>query len=48
MMLFRVHFEGSEPIDVSAETPAQARKEAAARRPEAVIRKIKIVREDAV
>jgi hypothetical protein len=44
-MLFRVHFDGSEPIDVSAETPAQARKEAQTRRPGTAIRKIKIVRE---
>lgn len=46
-MLFRIHFDGSESIDVSAETPAQARKEAAARRPGAVIRKIKILKEAA-
>lgn len=44
-MVFRVHLIGSDPIDVPAETPAQARKEAQTRRPGAVIRKIKIVRE---
>lgn len=47
MTLFRVHFEGSEPVDVTAETPAQARKSATAARPGAIIRKIKIVREAA-
>lgn len=43
-MLFRVHMEGAEPLDVTAETPAQARQEAIARRPGAIVRKIKIVR----
>lgn len=44
MATFRVHLEGSDPIDVTAETPELARKEDAAKRPGAVVRKIKIVR----
>lgn len=45
MATFRVHFETGRPLDTPAETAAQARQQAAAKRPGAVIRKIKLLKE---
>lgn len=45
--LFRIHFHGGEqPIDLRAENPVEARKAAVKSRPEAVIKKIKVVKGD--
>lgn len=45
--LFRIHFHGSEqPIDVRAANPVEAGKLAAKQRPEAQVKKIKVVRGD--
>lgn len=45
MPAFRVHFENGVPLDVEADTPKQAEKEAGRVRPDVRIRKIKLVRE---
>ena len=44
MTTFRIHFAQGEPLDIMAETAGQARKEAAAARPDAHIRKIKVLK----
>lgn len=45
MATFRVHFETGRPLDTPAETAAEARKQATAARPGAIIRKIKLLKE---
>lgn len=45
--LFRIHFHGGEePIDLRAANPVEARKAATKARPEAIIKKIKVVKGD--
>lgn len=45
--LFRIHFHGSElPIDIPAANPTEARKAAVKARPDALIKKIKVVKGD--
>lgn len=45
--LFRIHFHGGEePIDLSAANPTEARKLATKQRPDAAIKKIKVVKGD--
>ena len=45
MATFRVHIESAPPVEVSADTPEQARKIVGKKHPGAVVRKIKLVRE---
>jgi hypothetical protein len=45
MTTFRIHFETGKPLDVPAEPAMQARKQATAARPGAIIRKIKVLKE---
>lgn len=45
MPAFRIHFETGEPLDVDADTPKLAEKEAGRVRPGNRVRKIKRVRE---
>ena len=45
--LFRIHFHGGEePLDLPAANPVDARKQAEKARPEAFIKKIKVVKGD--
>jgi hypothetical protein len=43
-MIFRIHFADGEKIDIDAETPAAAAKEAGRRRPGVPVLKTKLVR----
>lgn len=45
MPTFRIHFDIGDPIDIDAETPKQAEAQARTARPDAFIRKIKVVKE---
>lgn len=45
--LFRIHFHGTEqPLDLRADNPIEARKLATRSRPDALIKKIKVVKGD--
>lgn len=46
MPTFRVHFETGKPLDVEADTPDAARKQAKGVRPGGLVRKVKRVKQE--